>query len=118
MQIVLVISIPIYRERNLIIQQSSQLRTSPPASRLANKFILSFVLTQKKQKVKTLKTFAKNELRFTKTNDMYVSKTGIRLLTCLPAGRRFTLFIFLTQNFLCQFQYSHHFLCVKKQEKA
>ena len=71
----------------------------------ANKFILSFVLTQKKQKVKTAKfllkmilctyflldkkvpknqdykTFAKNEFRFIKTNDKYASDTSIRLFT-------------------------------------
>ena len=37
---------------------------------VVNKFILSFVLTQQKQKVKTLKTFAKNELRYTKANEL------------------------------------------------
>jgi len=53
-----------------------------------------FSLDKKVPKDQDWKTFAKNEFRYTKANDMYVNKRAFAFL-------RFTAFIFFAQNFLC-----------------
>jgi hypothetical protein len=72
---------------------------------IENKLFTYFLLDKKVTKNQDSKSFAKNELRSTKTNDIHVEASSIRLL-------RSTTFIFFTQNILCRLK-EQFFLCAK-----